>query len=1363
MVREVASNVEHFVGRIRTDNLHRFGREALFIALRTVAEIGAVGGGALNVGGVPDGRAGVDMLAARSNDEIFTLFKPGIDRGRTGVDRHVLIAGLTVVGQVARNGDKFRVNGIDRAVVDVRAADIERLVFGIAAELIETAFIDENFVPIGNARRPVLTAFGDVQPVAGFVAGIDNGALAAVVARRDDEIVEGRFTRSRRFEVAALDVDGFGIGSVINARVFVAAENVERFVGRSAAPRVRAALFDRDRVPDGRAGIDVFGTVGNDQVVALFETVVDGTAARRDRHVVVSGTTAVGFVGDAAGHGGHFRVRRVERAGVVERSVDNERFAFGVAADLESFAFFRSGVGSRSTLAHRHVVPDGRAGVRMLAARSDDEIFTLFKAGVDRRSAVGDRHVLITGVAVVGDVARDRNEFGVFGFDSAVVDVDAADFKRLVFGIAAEMVDTARIDSNGVPVAHPGHHMLAACGDRQMVARFRTVVRNGGVVDVLFVVEPTCDREVVPGCRGAVFVREIADHRHAFGLGRVDFAAVGVVARNLEERFAERIGTDDVAAALFNDNFVPNGRADVRVNAAVVNDELVTGFVAFVEGRPARSDRHVVVAGNARVGEIARHIGHIRFGSVETARVREAARVGNREGVALRVGTDLETFSFFERRVRAFAGDGHLIPDGGAVVRPARVVADRQLAALFVAVVRPVAHRDRRILIMRRPVVVERARKRQVGFDDDGARFGIRNGAGKHAVRERADVERARVRDDGVDRARGEFADVRNAVFTDVESAVIVRKAIGREAARNVRRAVGVVDRVRVQNRPFRHVDRAFVVDVPHGEFAVLRDEAAVFSHIGRIDPAGRRIVETVRAERKRPVGHFNVAAVGSVDEEFVVVAVIRRPVEIIGTRVADKNKVLAALDADVFGIGNVLEADRVVDAVFARLRGTADHETGIGAARGNRVVVQRRLIEDDARIKHPRMCELFLLFLERRRRIDREVAHEVAEEMLLDARVFVDHARIGKRIEDGTHELRGPVFVVPDNDAAVFKADARGNRILDVGYRRRGDDVGDDVDLARFRIDGIDVDDGRRNLFEELIERRLNRAARTDRDRLIAGMCAFFKIDVVDVEHAARTDVDDRVGVDSVNLHDHIAVGPVLFFRGRTFVEAFVKVDRGRAGDVDRVLAEHAGSVAFVVMNDRGVELAALEIERRVLEPALFNVVVGRRRLREGHAFGVGHVGHIERTAAHSDLRAFLSGKLVDRGDRVRTLGDELAAVCDGDRVARQMRTVVFKDAALGNRGAARDFDRPAGRSGERTGNARTRIDVETTRTRDGRFAARHLKRAAVDRRRAFNDVAAVHDGAVFKRHVFAVRDIRNVDLAGCNDRAGVFKAIVA
>ena len=1012
------------------------------------------------------------------------------------------------------------------------------------------------------------------------------------------------------------------------------------------------------------------------QDVADFKTVVHGLAARDDRHVVV---LRLAVVRHRAGDLSSFSLREINNAVVDEVARHIEDFVGRIRADdfnrfgLEAlFVALRRIFSQRFTVRHgaaffnRSGVPNRCTGVGVDAVNR--QILALFIAGVDRFSPGLDGEVLIAGNAVVRGGAREDHVFGLRRVERAVVDVFAADHEGLVCFIAAVAVRAARVNGDRVPRAFARDDVRAARSDREVIARFGAVVRHKRFVDVFIRILPAGNGEIVPGRCSALFVRERSGHGDAFGLRRVDFAEVVVVARDLEERFAERIGTDDVLSALFDQNFVPDRGAGVRVRRILGNNELVTLFIALVERGAARGDRHVVVAREPHIGEVASHIRHVGFSRIESARVREGTLARDRKGIAFGIGADLEAFILFERRIERFARHGHLIPDRRTVVGPAALFSDVENAAFFIAVVGPPAERNRHVLVVRGAVVRERAREGKVVLHRELALFDVRNRAGQDVVRHRVDHKLAGIVDDGVDRGRRHLAYLRSAGFGDFDLAVVVLDAVSREVARNLRRAELVVEIVRVQDRAVRHGNRAFVLDVPHGELAVLRPERTVLAKFGGVDPAGRRAFEAVRAERDRAVLDVEAAAVSSVREEFVAVVVVRRPVEVVRTSAAHQDEFLAAFDADVVGIRDVLEADRVVDLVLARLRRTADHEALVRVARSNRVVVERRRIEHDARIKHPGVFELFLLFLERRRGVDREVAHEVAEEVLFNLDVFADHARTRERIKHRGDKLHRPVFVVPDDHAAVLEADAGSNFVLDVGDGRGGNYVRDDVDLARFRINGVDVDDSRRHMIEELIERGLDRTVRADRDRLIAGMCARRQIDVVDVKHAARTDVDDRVGIDRIDLDRHVLVGPVNLFGRRLFIKAFLEGERGRPVDVDRVLTEHAGGIAFVVVNHGRIKVTAVEVEGRVFEPPLLDVVLGRGRLREGNAFRIGEVVNSEAAAAHRDLAAFLAGELADHRHGIGTRRNEFAAARDRDRIARELRAVVLENARARN-----------------------------------------------------------------------------------------------
>ena len=346
---------------------------------------------------------------------------------------------------------------------------------------------------------------------------------------------------------------------------------------------------------------------------------------------------------------------------------------------------------------------------------------------------------------------------------------------------------------------------------------------------------------------------------------------------------------------------------------------------------------------------------------------------------------------------------------------------------------------------------------------------------------------------------------------------------------------------------------------------------------------------ETFGTHRKRAVVDINCAAVGCIGKQLIAVGVARRPIKVFRTCFAHENEFLAAFDVDVVGIGHVLKADRVVNRVFTCIGNSADHKTAIGilCAFGN--VVQSRRIKHNPGFKDIALIKFGLFFTETMCGIDREVSHKVAQEVLLHFHVFADQTCIGKRVGSRGNQVHRPVVVVPGNHRTVFKRQTVLNRILDVGNSRRGHNIRDDVHFACFRINCVNRRDGCRNFFEELIKRGLDAAAGADR-HCRSGAVFRRQVDVIDIKHAAVVDVDDCIDRDGIDLHDDIIGSPIHFIGRRQFA---VRADnRGNAvlTDIDGVVTEHARGVAFVIFNERSVEVAAFDVDRRVFKPSFVN-----------------------------------------------------------------------------------------------------------------------------------------------------------------------------
>ena len=192
VIRERARDIKHVVFSIGTNTQDRFALEVFgVIAVDAVGDFGAVRHRALDIGRVPNGGAGVGVFTALSNHEIFTVFIARVNGSCSGLDRHVLVTGLTIVGQITRHHHRFSVFGINRAVIDVHAADFITFAIGFGSELIQTTFVHGDRVPNGFTLDPVLAARGDMKRITLFRTGCNHRALRAVVVGGDDQVIKG--------------------------------------------------------------------------------------------------------------------------------------------------------------------------------------------------------------------------------------------------------------------------------------------------------------------------------------------------------------------------------------------------------------------------------------------------------------------------------------------------------------------------------------------------------------------------------------------------------------------------------------------------------------------------------------------------------------------------------------------------------------------------------------------------------------------------------------------------------------------------------------------------------------------------------------------------------------------------------------------------------------------------------------------------------------------------------------------------------------------------------------------------------------------------------------------------------------------
>ena len=397
---------------------------------------------------------------------------------------------------------------------------------------------------------------------------------------------------------------------------------------------------------------------------------------------------------------------------------------------------------------------------------------------------------------------------------------------------------------------------------------------------------------------------------------------------------------------------------------------------------------------------------------------------------------------------------------------------------------------------------------------------------------------------------------------------------------------------------------------------------------------------------------------------------------------------------------------------------------------------MQRRRVEHDAGIEHKALIKRFLFFLQTMCGVDSEVTHEVAQEVLLHLVIFINEAGLRKRICNRGHQFDRPVVVVPGHGRTVFKRQTVLDGVFHVCDSRCGYHVGDDVHDARFRIHGINLNHGSGNLFEYLIQRGLQAAAGADRHRC-AGAVFRRQVDVVDVKHTAVGDVDDGITRDGIDLHRHIVGRPVnLVGRGQFAVRAFDGLQPCLA-DVDRVVAEHAGGVAFVIPDDGSVEMTAFDVDGRVFKPSFVNRKFRVGGLGKRHAVGVREVTNVELAAARTKVALALGRDLVDRG------------------IARRHQSTVDGCAARNGSDRIRPFDRELA----------VGSDIKTGIDRQVAVAARHIvterniKFAAVDRDRARVDVAALERGTVAERHFIAVVETCDICRTARCDRAGVHK----
>ena len=321
-----------------------------------------------------------------------------------------------------------------------------------------------------------------------------------------------------------------------------------------------------------------------------------------------------------------------------------------------------------------------------------------------------------------------------------------------------------------------------------------------------------------------------------------------------------------------------------------------------------------------------------------------------------------------------------------------------------------------------------------------------------------------------------------------------------------------------------------------------------------------------------------------------------------------------------------------------------------------------------------------------------------------------------------------GRIVIVVKGDRAGAEFKAGRDFVLDFAHSRCSEHFGGQENgFVVFDLDGFGG-----YVVEDLIKRCFKNASRKrDRRLIVFGG----QTDVVDIQHAARTDVDRRVARDGFNRHNSQVVLVVdLFLDWITGID-----DRGRVlpGNVDRVVAEHAGVIAFVILDDGGIERAAFDVDRRVFEPTLAKGKIRIGLLGKRHALGVGEIAEMQFSAFGHDMSGTFGRDSVDR------------------RVARGSKRAVNGCTTRNGSNRIRSFDRElAGGSDIKTG-----IDRQASGAAGCIVAESHIEFAAVDSDCAGVDVAAAEGCAVSERHFIAVVCVRNVGRAARCDQSFVDK----
>ena len=335
---------------------------------------------------VPNRRPGIGVFTVHR--ENVAGFKTCIDGAAADIDHHVVVLGLTVVGQIACHNNRFGVFGVDRSVVGVLAADRKRFaVLVFAAEVIQTAGFDQNFIKDRRSGRPVRTAVSNRQARTCF---------SAVVLCRTRHRHVVKACRAVGVVVAG-DRHIFGLRGIHRTVVGVIALDFVVLTARCVTHNAGAADFNKHFVPFGRSDVGMYTALGNRELVAAFITFVVGVASVGDGHVVVSGRPGVGDFADNSRQIG-FGCVKLAAGKVFKRAVDDKGVTLGVAADLKAAVFVAARIRHRTV--DRRVVPNRRPGIGVFGTLSNSEISALFIAGVFPRAEF-DGHVFIEGCAFV--------------------------------------------------------------------------------------------------------------------------------------------------------------------------------------------------------------------------------------------------------------------------------------------------------------------------------------------------------------------------------------------------------------------------------------------------------------------------------------------------------------------------------------------------------------------------------------------------------------------------------------------------------------------------------------------------------------------------------------------------------------------------------------------------------------------------------------------------------------------------------------------------------------------------------------------------------------------------------------------------